>query len=394
MNVAVILPFPVVTQEANVYSDTSFIYILQNSKTIFDKIYCIARTDRKKQYNYLYNLKISNFEVIPFKCGIRGKYITILMEFPLLTIKILWILLKIRQKVDIIWIPNMRIIGLLSYFIAKSLGLKVFFYVRGNFTNEVYYRHKQNRTYNLLIKNINKLENKVITGILNNNLTFTCGPINSVNLSRRNVVQFIASSTKVNDIIKSPKSIANLDTIYLLFVGRISKEKGVEYLIKAMSIMKSKDLLNVKLNIVGDGSYKSQLKEMINLMGIKEKVAFYGHINDRETLYNIYDKSHILIIPSLSEGTPKIIPEAMSRGLPIVSTNVGGLPRMIDDEINGFIVNPANSFLIARSVDCLVSSPKYYRIMSSNALIRAQKLTSDFQFFQMKTAIRNYLDIK
>lgn len=126
----------------------------------------------------------------------------------------------------------------------------------------------------------------------------------------------------------------NENTIDFCFVGGLNNNKGVDKIIKAF---KNIDSIRIgALHIVGDGYLKSQLeKEAKNLF---TKIIFYGSLS-KEKVQKIYLKSHFIILPSQSEGFPKVIGEAMNYGcVPIVS-NISCIGQYIEDKKNGFLLN-------------------------------------------------------
>lgn len=117
-----------------------------------------------------------------------------------------------------------------------------------------------------------------------------------------------------------------------IFVGRLSPEKGCRYLVEAM-----KDLANnnISLTIVGDGIERDQLQRMAN----PHNTQFLGFRKDISELLN---QHHILVMPSLREGLPLTLIEATCNGLPVIATNVGGIPSLITHQLNGILIPPAD----------------------------------------------------
>ena len=133
----------------------------------------------------------------------------------------------------------------------------------------------------------------------------------------------------------------------LLSVGNLVDKKGHTYLISAMPLVlrKRKDVL---LIIVGSGPLKELLQSMIKKYGLEDYVILAGGRRHEEIPLWI-NASDIFILPSLQEGFPTVIPEAMACGKPIVATNVGGLPEAINNDI-GMLVKPASSRELALSI--------------------------------------------
>ncbi len=122
------------------------------------------------------------------------------------------------------------------------------------------------------------------------------------------------------------------------YIGRLSEEKGLLYLVEAVA-----DLWNsgvpVKLIIVGDGPQKAVLADMVNTKKIEKQVIFTGFQTDIENWLPAFD---VFSLPSLTEGTPMALLEAMAGGVPVIATAVGGVPRIVVDGVNGLLVPPGD----------------------------------------------------
>lgn len=161
----------------------------------------------------------------------------------------------------------------------------------------------------------------------------------------------------------------------ILFVGTLRSVKGVEYLIEAMKTIKV-NYDNIKLLIIGEGEDRDKLKDLVNKLGLDDCVEFAGQISNHE-IPKYMKKSDIFVLPSLSEGFPNVILEAMAAGLPIVSTNVGGVPDIIQEEVNGLLVKPMSPRDTANGVLMLLKDDELRKKMSANNKIEAQKYSLD-----------------
>jgi len=120
------------------------------------------------------------------------------------------------------------------------------------------------------------------------------------------------------------------------FVGRLSEEKGVKYLIEAMALIKHEGL-PVKLLVIGEGPEEESLLELVERLNIGDDVFFVGFQNEMEKWYPEID---VFVLPSLTEGTPMSLLEAMAAGVPVVASDVGGVPDIIQTSVNGMLVKP------------------------------------------------------
>ncbi len=127
---------------------------------------------------------------------------------------------------------------------------------------------------------------------------------------------------------------------HLLFVGRLTEQKGVIHILNALHTLKDDTSIinNIKCTIVGDGPLRGELEEKTTQLGITEYVTFLGWV-DRDKLPEIYAQADVLLMPSSEEGMPNVILEAISSGLSIIATNVAGNEELVFNEKNGFLIN-------------------------------------------------------
>lgn len=130
-----------------------------------------------------------------------------------------------------------------------------------------------------------------------------------------------------------------------------NKIKGHYTALKSISILKEK-YPDIELHLLGPGEKKNLEKEAINL-GIKENVFFDGTLPNGEPVLKWLDEIDLFLLPSLQEGLPRCMIEAMSRGCPAVGTKTGGIPELID---NRFICKKKDYKSIAKKIDQLLSN--------------------------------------
>lgn len=143
---------------------------------------------------------------------------------------------------------------------------------------------------------------------------------------------------------------------YLLFIGRLSSLKGVQYLIDAFKAIK-KDYSNLKLVIVGSGDFEEYLKNLSQ--GIAE-IVFTGYIDSLNVRTFLYRNCVSLVVPSLYEGLPTVVLEAMACKKAVIASGVGGIPLLIRHGQNGFLTKPGDS----------EGLEKYLRVLLENANLR------------------------
>ena len=151
----------------------------------------------------------------------------------------------------------------------------------------------------------------------------------------------------VDTILFTPKnSEQTTDKKQILWVGRFVPGKGVEYLIEAFSHVLIKSP-GSRLVLVGVGPEKPAIKERIQKLHLQSSVTLIDYL-DNEELPGIYTDSDVFVLPSLMEGVPRTILEAMSCGVPVVTTNLPHLVNVIDGA--GLVVPPKESTLLANAI--------------------------------------------
>lgn len=140
----------------------------------------------------------------------------------------------------------------------------------------------------------------------------------------------VISSTLVNeDFYEKNTSLIEQSSIKLIYVGYLRKAKGVSILLKAIKYLDSKYPDKFTLTIVGTGELENSLKEFVTQKQLP--VIFLGHIDNRSELNKVLRQHDIFCFASLSEGSPRVILEAMANGLIVSSTPVGSLPYIFED---------------------------------------------------------------
>ncbi len=167
---------------------------------------------------------------------------------------------------------------------------------------------------------------------------------------------------KPPELIGPVQKCRQSDICHLGFLGRLSNEKGVDYLLECLSEIS--ETASFHLHIAGDGPERFRLEEKTKKLSIDDNVTFYGHVNNP---YEFFTKINILILPSLTEGTPMSLLEAMSFGLPIVASKVGGVPEIIMDNNSGLLFAPGNKTALKNRLLTLMLDSKLQNKLSNGA---------------------------
>jgi glycosyltransferase involved in cell wall biosynthesis len=130
-------------------------------------------------------------------------------------------------------------------------------------------------------------------------------------------------------------------------VGRLTAVKGhAHFLLAARQLLEDGEDLHFV--IVGDGPLLDQLREKAEELGIKDNVMFLGH---RDDTYDLLRAMDIFVLPSLHEGIPMVMLEAMALARPVVASRVGGIPEVLTDQVHGLLVSAGNPVELTRACE-------------------------------------------
>ena len=168
----------------------------------------------------------------------------------------------------------------------------------------------------------------------------------------------------------------------ILFVGRITGEKQIDVLLRALTLLPAE--LDAKVEIVGGGDQKRNLEHLAVELGIADRVTFTGYVTDDE-LRDAYHRASVLAMPSIAELQSIVTMEAMASALPIVAANAMALPHLVHDGENGYLFAPSDpEDLAAKLRRVLEATPDKYRTMkeASIRLIAAHDIQRTISTFE------------
>ena len=129
-----------------------------------------------------------------------------------------------------------------------------------------------------------------------------------------------------------------------------------------------------RLTIAGSGPCRDKLERLASELGIAEAVTFTGRVDNR-SIHDLYRSADVLLNPSLVDNTPISLLEAMASGVPIVSTNVGGIPYLVRDGETALLVPAADPVAMARATAQLLGDVELYRRLRAGGLNAVQAYT-------------------
>lgn len=187
-------------------------------------------------------------------------------------------------------------------------------------------------------------------------------------------------SLKINPISNEQKKRIKKDIFkasdhnqILLAVATLHPRKGLKYLIKAFQKIHNKKP-STRLIIAGEGPERVILEKLISNLGLVNKVMLLGQ---RDDINKLMQSADLFILPSLKEAFGLVIIEAFATGLPVIATEVGGIPEIIINQKNGLLIKPANRFAIEKAIEKLLRHPQLAQTLAKNAKITLKEFSAN-----------------
>lgn len=193
--------------------------------------------------------------------------------------------------------------------------------------------------------------------------------------------QFVIDTIKAKGLFENVKTLKlplgielkdnttekDYNTIDILYVGGLSRHKGVHLLINAFKELKQKNIL---LHILGKGKDEDEFKR---IAGSDQRILFHGFVPDEE-LMQLYQKANITAVPSIwYDNSPMVIYESFMAGTPVIGSEIGGIPELIEDGKNGFLFEAGNADELKAILENLIRKPDDLKSLEEGALESAKK---------------------
>jgi len=210
---------------------------------------------------------------------------------------------------------------------------------------------------------------------------------NSVNTDIFRSIRKDLALAMVNEVLAKKgfnRTLDDEDNV-ILFVGRLDPLKGLHLLLRGLARMQSKSWM---LLVVGAGShgYERYLKNLSFKLGLIEKVLLIGNVSHFKLPY-FYSIAQVYVLPSMFEGLPATILEAMACGTPVIATKVGGIPEVISNGYNGLLLNSLSEDEISQAVERLLIDSSFRKRLSQRALRTIQEK------FSWKISVEKYIKL-
>jgi len=187
----------------------------------------------------------------------------------------------------------------------------------------------------------------------------------SLGVSPRKVV-VIPNGVDINEFnpFFDVRGNSNVNINHVIFIGRLIPNKGLDYLVEAARLVISSGVSGIKFKIVGEGPCKHQLEKSIVKLGLTPYFELLGHV---PKISDVLRNGGIFVRPSLTEGMPLTVLEAMASGLPIIATRVAGTSEIVIHNETGLLVEPGNVRQLAEAIKFLIQHPDEATRLGRNA---------------------------
>ncbi len=285
---------------------------------------------------------------------------------------------QVCRASDVLFIRGMAPYAGILYWLARWYGCETCHWIVGN-PIALLRTHRRAGRIKDLLSLLYAWQDRMFTR-LGRNLTggaFVCNGEELAAIFRSpRTTATVSSAITEEEFHERPDTCVN-DRIQILFVGILRPEKGLQYLIDALPRLKNGR--DVELVVVGAAEqfrdYRAELERQADSLGVAERIRWIGYVNYGPEMFRYLREADVLVLPTLSEGTPRVLVEARANSLPIVATNVGGIPTSVQDGVDGLLVPPKDSQAIAEAVDRIVTDGAFRRDLIQNGLARARTMT-------------------
>jgi glycosyltransferase involved in cell wall biosynthesis len=175
-----------------------------------------------------------------------------------------------------------------------------------------------------------------------------------------------------------PAGVALVATVSVLREG-----KGIEVLLQA-----ARDVPAAHFLIIGDGAKRAEWAALADSLGLAERIHWAGHRSD---VYNLLAGCDLLVHPSLADALPTVLMEAMAAGLPVVATDVGGIPEIVEEGRTGTLVPPGDAAALSAAINGLLGDGSRLALFAQHAPQSAAKFSTEAWIARLETVYQEAL---
>jgi len=195
----------------------------------------------------------------------------------------------------------------------------------------------------------------------------------TINLNKINTRVIYAGVDLPNNINSDQLYTKQSNFIKLISLGRLVELKGFQDVIRALQIINEASSIKFKYNIIGDGPFRQNLIDLIEELNLSDYVELHGFISDSKNKSKLLYEADIFVGPSHTEALGLVFIEALSHGLPVIGTNVGGIPEIINAKDFGLLVAPKDIEGIKNAI--IELSSKFGKFETDKIINRAKEFS-------------------
>ncbi|MGD8535119.1 MAG: glycosyltransferase family 4 protein [Candidatus Aminicenantes bacterium] len=314
------------------------------------------------------------------ECGIPYIHIPVLVRninvvFDAIALYKIWRLLK-KEKFDVVHTHTSKA-GLLGRFAARLAGAPLIVHTPHGHVFFGYFGPLKTKLFIRLEKLANRMTDRIVALTPREKADYisyrTC-PEDKMTVIHSGVDLEKFREYTLDEKIKLKKETGLPEDSFVVgTAGRLVPVKGPDYLIKASQIVIPEHPHTYFL-LAGGGPLKENLQKKANEAGVGKNIVFLGWRDDIARILAVFD---VFLLPSLNEGMGRVLVEAMAHGIPIVASDVGGIPDLVTHGKNGFLVPPKNPEELAKHIQILIENKDIRRKMGEAGKKMAQRYSHE-----------------
>jgi len=333
--------------------------------TEFNRVHIIVYSN-DGYYSYKYTDKL-HIHMIPvfFRSKINNLYLLYGLS-KMFSLTLFLSMLMIKYDIKLIRAQDPLLTGFVPILLSKIFNFKSTVKCAGSMIDTIMYQTYSEEKKPLLISIFLQIVKIIIQFVyISANHVFSVDIITaeralSYGAKKITIIGVYLDTTKFSP--KKTDANRNNDKM-MLCVARLDPVKGLQYLVRSAILLRNE---RVNYVIAGDGPLKKELTTMIIDHRLNDKVKLIGNV-PHSKMPELFNRVDFFILPSLSEGLPVALLEAMASGKPIISTAVGGLSKLLVHRVNALIIQPENDVEIAEAIVTLMNDPHLCEVLSANA---------------------------
>ena len=278
-------------------------------------------------------------------------------------------LVKSIKKVnpEFVQIAGLQLDGFLTMIVCKFAGVKTVLAIHGSVQESM-------QIFGIkrwIIKNMERYTVKHSTFCYGVSDYVSSWEICKLSMNYFGTIYNISQLEDSNDNIRQRLKLMKNDII-IVSTGRVEKEKGYDILLEIIKKLKNQN--NIKFVISGEGTYRSELQAEIKRLGYEDRVFLLGY---QKNITSVLNGADIFVICTKHETLCISLLEAAMSKLPLVATNVGGIPEIIEDSVNGYLVNNFDIDIFCEKIINLSKNSNLRKQMGKNAFRTINKKFND-----------------